>query len=179
MWKTFTHVKQYQDPWITTWSDDMKFPNGHKSTYGYIEFADGVHAVVVDNNNRIVLFKQFRYAVRKNVWSIPGGKIEANETPEKAIAREIKEEINVEIDSLEKLGKTWHFCGAYIQERHYFFLAHTNQVPSNGGENNESIVKTKSFSINQVLKMIDRGEIEENSVANALQIAIRKINKNK
>ena len=178
MWKTLTHVEKYKDPWVTTWSDDMEFPDGHKSTYGYLEFKDGAHVVVIDKDSKIVLFKQFRYPINKKCWSIPGGRIDTNETPEQAAKREAEEEIHIKISSIEQLGKTWHFCGAFISERHYFFLAHTDGTASNGGENNELITNAQSFTTDEVLDMIDSGEIEENYVANALQIAIRKIEKN-
>jgi len=175
MWKTLTHVKKYEDPWITTWSDDMEFPDGHKSTYGYIEFKDGAHVVIVDKNNKIILFKQFRYPIKKMVWSIAGGKIDTGETPEQAATREAEEEVSVKIKSIEPLGKIWHLCGAFNSEKNYLFLAYTNDEVKNGGENNETITSAQSFTPNEILKMIDNGEIEEIYVANALQIAIRKI----
>lgn len=176
MWKTLTHTKKYEGPWVTTWSDNMEFPDGHKSTYGYLEFKDGAHAVVIDKNNKIILFKQYRYPIKKMVWNIPGGKIDKNETPEQAVKRETEEEIHIKIKSIEQLGKTWHFCGAFNNEKHYLFLAYTDDIAKNGGENNESIKNVQSFSAEEILNMIDRGEIEENYVANALQIAIRRIN---
>jgi len=179
MWKTLTHTKKYEDPWVTTWSDDVEFPDGHKSTYGYLEFRDGAHVVIIDKNNKIILFKQFRYPVKKMCWSIPGGKIDINETPEQTAKREAEEEVGVKIKSIEQLGKTWHFCGAFNNEKHYIFLAHTEDVAENGGENNESITNTRAFTTDEILKMIDNGEIEENYVANALQIALRRIKKTK
>ena len=36
-------------------------------------------------------------------WEFPGGKIELNETAENCLKREIKEELNLEIDLIEKL----------------------------------------------------------------------------
>ena len=38
------------------------------------------------------------YGAYKGGWEFPGGKIEAGETPQEALAREIMEELNVEIE---------------------------------------------------------------------------------
>ena len=54
-----------------------------------------VAAIIIDNNK--VLATERGYGDLINKWECPGGKIEENETPEEALKREIKEEMNVEI----------------------------------------------------------------------------------
>ena len=46
-------------------------------------------------------FLMVRHARR--AWEMPGGKVDAGETPEEAAAREFKEETGYEVDSLEVL----------------------------------------------------------------------------
>ncbi|MGD8442991.1 MAG: NUDIX domain-containing protein [Desulfobacterales bacterium] len=40
-----------------------------------------------------------------NMWDVPGGHVEANESPEKCIIREMKEEMDLDIDEFELFSK--------------------------------------------------------------------------
>lgn len=55
-----------------------------------------VVAAVIRKDNRIFA-TQRGYGEFKDGWEFPGGKIEEGETPEQALAREIKEELDTEI----------------------------------------------------------------------------------
>ena len=53
-------------------------------------------AVIIDKGR--VFATQRGYGEYKDGWEFPGGKIEPGETPEEAIVREIKEELEAEIE---------------------------------------------------------------------------------
>ena len=55
-----------------------------------------VVAAVIRNDNKIFA-TQRGYGEFKDGWEFPGGKIEVGETPEEALAREIKEELDTNI----------------------------------------------------------------------------------
>ena len=55
-----------------------------------------VAAIIRDDDGRIFA-TQRGYGAMKDGWEFPGGKIEAGETPEDALRREIMEELAVEI----------------------------------------------------------------------------------
>jgi 8-oxo-dGTP diphosphatase len=61
-------------------------------------------AIIHDKTGRIFA-TQRGYGEWKDWWEFPGGKIEPGETPEEALAREIKEELNAEI-SIDKFVTT-------------------------------------------------------------------------
>ncbi len=54
-----------------------------------------VAAIIVKDNK--VFATQRGYGEWKDFWEFPGGKIDAGETPEEALRREIKEELDTEI----------------------------------------------------------------------------------
>ena len=54
-----------------------------------------VAAIIIDDGK--VFATQRGYGEFKDGWEFPGGKIDAGETPEEALIREIKEELDTEI----------------------------------------------------------------------------------
>ena len=56
-----------------------------------------VVAAIIHKDNKILATKR-GYGEFINQWEFPGGKMEENETKEEALIREIKEELNVEIE---------------------------------------------------------------------------------
>lgn len=60
-----------------------------------------VAAIIIENGK--VFATQRGYGEFKDGWEFPGGKIEPSETPEEAIVREIKEELDTEVEVIELL----------------------------------------------------------------------------
>ena len=58
-----------------------------------------VSIALVNELNEILLSKRPKNKHLGGYWEFPGGKIEANEAPEQALIREIKEEINIDINN--------------------------------------------------------------------------------
>lgn len=49
--------------------------------------------LVVTKNNQLLL----AYSNNKNAWYLPGGKVDKGETPKEALIREIREELNIDL----------------------------------------------------------------------------------
>lgn len=54
-------------------------------------------AAILDADGRVLLAQRPEGKAMAGLWEFPGGKIEAQETPEAAMIREIKEELGVQI----------------------------------------------------------------------------------
>ena len=57
-----------------------------------------VAAALVDGEGRVLLQRRAAGRAMAGLWEFPGGKVEPDERPEAALARELKEELGIEVD---------------------------------------------------------------------------------
>ena len=79
-----------------------------------------VAAALIDGDGRVLLQKRAAGRAMAGLWEFPGGKVEAGELPEAALARELEEELGiaVEIGALSPAA----FASADNDGRHMLLL---------------------------------------------------------
>ena len=67
-------------------------------------------AALLDPQGRVLITQRPRHKALGGLWEFPGGKVEAGEAPEKALVRELKEELDltVEPDALDPFAFASH-----------------------------------------------------------------------
>lgn len=65
-------------------------------------------AIITDEQQRILITKRPFHVPHGGCWEFPGGKLEDNESPETALIREIKEEVNLDVQQFQYLGDVVH-----------------------------------------------------------------------
>jgi len=91
-------------------------------SYKYIEAAGGV---VINNKSEYLLIKRF------DIWDLPKGKVEKNETTHEAAIREVCEETGLQdVKIIEELPDTHHIYkqkGAWFLKRTYWYIMSTHE----------------------------------------------------
>lgn len=67
-----------------------------------------VVAGVIYKNNKFLIAQRNLKKAQGGLWEFPGGKVEKGESYENALAREIKEEFNANIEVNEYIGENIH-----------------------------------------------------------------------
>ena len=75
---------------------------------GHKKIIDVTCALIVNDQNQLFAVQRSSKMSLPLKWELPGGKIEANETAEQCLIREIKEELNIEIKILKGLKSNIH-----------------------------------------------------------------------
>jgi len=118
--------------------DTIQMPGGRETTREIVEHSDCVAIVAVDENENVLLVRQFRKPVEKELLEIPAGGIDAGEDPVAAVIREMQEETGYLPQKVERLGGFYSAPG-YCTEYLHLYLA-TDLVPSQlHAEDTESI----------------------------------------
>ena len=90
-----------------------------------------VVAAVIQHQNKILAVKRgpAKYAYISEKWEFPGGKMEAGETEEQTIVREIKEELHMDIHPKEKLLTVEHTYPDFHLTMHTYLCEAETRTP--------------------------------------------------
>jgi len=82
-----------------------------------------VAAVIERRDRRLLIGQRRRSDTSPLKWEFPGGKVEAGETPEKALARELKEELGVVLERCMPIGRVVHKYAETSDQLEILFFA--------------------------------------------------------
>ena len=83
-----------------------------------------VVVAIIKKNNQYLIVKRNRNKHLGLKWEFPGGKVKNNETFEEALSREIKEELNIEINIYQKFSREKYKDDKINIILHYYLCSH-------------------------------------------------------
>ena len=83
-------------------------------------------AVIVNEQQQILLALRHAHVHQGDKWEFPGGKIESNETVEQAIIREINEEVSLDVESTVPMMILEHDYGDKLVCLHVHWVKNFN-----------------------------------------------------
>jgi len=114
-------------------------------------------AIIIKDNKLVTLFRRKKKNnIIKEYYSLPGGKLEKNETIEECIIREVKEELCVDVKIL-KFINTVEYENSI---EYYFYCEIINGEPKLGGEELERLNENNYYEVNYLdLDKLDQYDI--------------------
>ena len=100
----------------------LRLPNGAEGEWECIRHPGGALAVPVTPEGKLILVRQYRFAVSGRLLEFPAGTLEPDEDPGETIARELEEETGYRAHRWQKLGQ-FFLAPGYSDEIIYAFLA--------------------------------------------------------
>ena len=113
----------YENPWVTVWHDEVTRPDGAPGIYGVVHFANlAAGVLVLDDDDRVLLVGQHRYALDAYSWELPEGGVPAGEAALEGAQRELVEETGVVATDWQELARV-HLSNSVSDELAVLFLA--------------------------------------------------------
>jgi ADP-ribose pyrophosphatase len=100
----------------------MQLPMGVEGTFGVIKHPGASLAVPVLDDGRVVVLRQYRFAVATRLLEFPAGTLDPGETPLSTMQRELQEEAGYRAERWDELGAMLP-CPGYSDEVIHLFLA--------------------------------------------------------
>ena len=137
--------------------DTIQTADGRVTTREIVEHPDCVAVVAVDANDNILMVRQYRKSVGKELLEIPAGGIEPGETPEAAVEREMREETGKQPRRIVKLGGFYSSPGFCTEYLHLYLVSDMINNPLVAEDTMG--IKICPFRKDEIQKLIASGQI--------------------
>ena len=159
-WTRRTRRVAYENAWVTVWHDEVTRPDGAPGIYGVVHFANlAAGVLVVDDDDRVLLVGQHRYALDEWSWEIPEGGVPAGETALEGARRELREETGVEATDWRELARV-HLSNSVSDELAILFVA-TGRTHGHAAPDGTELLEIRWAMFDEVLAMTLDGRITD------------------
>lgn len=127
--------------------------DGAEASFFVVENPDWVNVIALTEKSRVVLIEQFRHGAERIVLEIPGGMVDAGESPETAARRELLEETGFSSDEFIFLGKSRPNPALQNNWIHHFLALDCRKTEATNFDEHESIF-TKTVALSEIENLI-------------------------
>ena len=147
--------------------DEVQFPGGRRDRLVRVTRSprapDGVVIAPIDDEDRVILVRQFRHAPRLWLWEVPRGATEEGKTPLEALKAELLEEIGCEpVEEPLALGRLVPDSGT-LHEMPYLFAVRVRPHArgNTGPEANEVITEQRAVAYDDLWQLCESGALND------------------
>ncbi|MEI6667804.1 MAG: NUDIX hydrolase [Acidobacteriota bacterium] len=145
---------------VTT--DRVTLPNGRTVAMELVRHPGSVVLIPLLDDARIVLIRQYRYALDRWIWELPAGSLEPGEDPVAAAARECEEEIGL-VPTTVTFAGAWYPTPGFCTEVMNYYRLDGLRAPRPDGpaaeKDEDEDIRVQPFSVDEARAMVRRGDI--------------------
>ena len=149
--------------------DTVRLPQGTLGTREIVEHAHCVCVVPLDDEDNVVMVRQYRKPVGELLLEVPAGGMDPGESPQDAAQRELREETGYVADELVHLSSFWTTPG-FCTELMHAYVARGLRPEALSQDEDENIEVVR-VPLSGAADLIRRGEIRDaKSIASLLLV---------
>ena len=159
---------KFQGKIIDVIHDTVLLENGREALREVARHPGAVGIFVMDGD-QVVLVRQFRYPIGRELLEIPAGKLERGEEPYPAAMRELREETGGRTSRLEVMGDYYGSAG-FCDEKLTLYFARLEQMGETDPDEDEFLT-VERYPLPVFASMIARGDIVDGKTLSAYALA--------
>ncbi|HDK7167616.1 TPA: NUDIX hydrolase [Clostridium botulinum] len=167
--KTLEEEEIYKGKIINVVKQRVKLPNGKESFREIVKHPGAVAILAYKDEDTVLLIKQFRKAIDKDIFEIPAGKIEKGEDIESSALRELEEETGYKAKKMEYLGKIVTSPG-FSDEYIYIYKAFNLCKGKDDLEDEDEFIDLMEISIDKLKEYIKDGKVIDGKTISAVMM---------
>ena len=150
----------YDGSLISVGRGTFEAPDGSTFNRDLVHHPGAVSIVPVDNDNGVLMVRQYRAAIDADLLEIPAGKRDVEgEPPEETARRELEEEVGMRAGRLQKLAEFYNSPG-FSDEYSYVYLGlDLAPTPSSAHSPEEAAMEIERVSLDEVPMLIRTGRL--------------------
>lgn len=179
-WKKLSSKYLIKDTWATVREDSAVRQDGKVIEPYYVyEFPDWVTAFAITNEGKVIVERQYRYALNATHFEMPGGCVDKEDaTLEDAIKRELLEETGYAFDSYEYLGSSSANPSTNSNLMHFYLAKGGKKIAEQNFDEGEDI-EVYFMTIEELIELVKTNQIIQSMHQELIMKALLQLGKMK
>jgi ADP-ribose pyrophosphatase len=146
---------------FTVTVDRVRLPHGVEHDMEMVRHRGSVVLLPIPRPGELILVKQYRYAVGRDLWELPAGSLNEGENALEAARRECHEEIGLVPQQIELVSTLWPTPG-FCTEKMLFYRCTDLVKPAEAAHQDEDeFLEPRTFTVDEVRAMIRAGDVAD------------------
>lgn len=151
--------------------NNLRLPNKAEGDWECIRHPGGALVIPVTTDGKLVLVRQYRFAVQRRLYEFPAGTVEKGEDPLETVQREVQEETGYTSENWKKLGE-FFLAPGYSDEIIYAFLAtEATEIAEPPAQDEDEDIETVLMTPQEVEAAIYAGDIADSKSISSFLLA--------
>jgi ADP-ribose pyrophosphatase len=152
-------VFEHRGKFLVFGQDEVLLENGKTATRDFVSHPGAACVLAVNDQEEVVMVRQYRYPVSRSMLEIPAGKLSAGEDPLLCAQRELEEETGCRAERWTFLAEYFSTPG-FSDERMFLYLARDLTFVESHPDPDE-FVKLEKIPLSQAKEMVRDGRIQD------------------
>lgn len=151
---------------LTVCRDSVRLPNQAQATREYVVHPGASAVVPIRDDGKIIMVRQYRYPLGKEVLEIPAGKLDSGETPQQCVIRELAEETGYQAAEITHLSSIYTTPGFTNEVIHLYVARQLTATKQHLDE--DEFLAVEAYTPAELKALLQSGELADAKTVLAL-----------